>query len=130
MFKDYDCIVDYHLGKDNVVANALSRKMISVLSLQHSRWRFTHDRDLLAQLKAKPDLKRMIINAQNNDVKLEQTVQLVKDRNRTDYSVVDDGGLYYKNKLCLSTDKELKKKLLHEAHNTIFTMHFRGNKMY
>ena len=27
-------------------------------------------------------------------------------------------------------DKELKKKFLFEAHNTIFTMHPRGNKMY
>ena len=33
LFKDYDCIVDYHLGKANVVENALSRKTISILSL-------------------------------------------------------------------------------------------------
>ena len=30
----------------------------------------------------------------------------------------------------MSDDKELKKKLLYEAHNTVFTMHPRGNKMY
>ena len=34
LFKDYDCIIDYHLGKANVVANALSRKMISALSFK------------------------------------------------------------------------------------------------
>ena len=34
LFKDYDCIIDYHLGKANVVANALSRNMISSLSLK------------------------------------------------------------------------------------------------
>ena len=28
LFKDYDCIVDYHPGKANVVENALSRKTI------------------------------------------------------------------------------------------------------
>ena len=28
LFKDYDCIVDYHLGKANVVADSLSRKVI------------------------------------------------------------------------------------------------------
>ena len=27
-------------------------------------------------------------------------------------------------------DKELKKKLLFKAHNTIYTMYLRGNKMY
>ena len=28
LFKDYDCIIDYHLGKTNEVADALSRKTI------------------------------------------------------------------------------------------------------
>jgi hypothetical protein len=26
LIKDYDCVIDYHPGKANVVANALSRK--------------------------------------------------------------------------------------------------------
>ena len=34
LFKDYDCIIDYHPGKANVVADALSRKMISALTLK------------------------------------------------------------------------------------------------
>ena len=46
-FKDYDCIIDYYLGKTNVVANALSRRTISVLSLKHCAWRFTSDGALL-----------------------------------------------------------------------------------
>ena len=35
LFKDYDCIIDYHPRKANVVADALSRRTISVLSLKH-----------------------------------------------------------------------------------------------
>ena len=35
LLKDYDCIVDYHLGKANGVADALSRKVIYVLSRKH-----------------------------------------------------------------------------------------------
>ena len=35
LFKDYDCIIDYHQGKANVVVDALSRKMIFALSLNH-----------------------------------------------------------------------------------------------
>ena len=34
LLKDYDCIIDYHPGKANVVPDALSRKMISALSLK------------------------------------------------------------------------------------------------
>ena len=34
LFKDYDYIIDYHPGKANVVADALSRTMIYALSLK------------------------------------------------------------------------------------------------
>ena len=36
LFRDYDCIIDYHPNKANVVANALSSKTVAALSLQHS----------------------------------------------------------------------------------------------
>ena len=52
LFKDYDCIIDYHLSKANVVIDALSRKTVAALSLQHSDWRLEDDGVLLAQLKA------------------------------------------------------------------------------
>ena len=63
MFKDYNCIIDYHPGKANVVADALSRKTMAALSLQHSDWRITVGGDLLAQLRAQPALNQMIIDA-------------------------------------------------------------------
>ena len=36
LFKDYDGIIDYHLGKANVVADALSPKIVVAMSLQYS----------------------------------------------------------------------------------------------
>ena len=71
LFKDYDCIIDYHLGKSNMVENALSKKTVSALALQFNRWRITPDGVLLAQLKAQPILKQMIVDAQKDDVKLQ-----------------------------------------------------------
>ena len=38
--------------------------------------------------------------------------------------------LYFQNRLCVPADNELKKKLLYEANNMVFTMHPGGNKMY
>ena len=70
LFKDYDCIIDYHPGKANVVADALSRKMIYALTLKNFYWRLVTDGALLAQLNVIPDLKQMIVNAQKNDAKL------------------------------------------------------------
>ena len=36
LLKDYDCTIEYHLGKANVVADALSRKSSGNLSYIHS----------------------------------------------------------------------------------------------
>ena len=57
LFKDYDCIVDYHTGKANVVVDALSRNTVAALSLQHNDWKITANGALLAQLSAQPALK-------------------------------------------------------------------------
>ena len=67
LFKDYDCIIDYHPRKANVVANALSRKAKTALLIQRSEWRIVSDGAVLAQLKMQPVLKQMIIDAQKND---------------------------------------------------------------
>ena len=130
LFKDYDCVIDYHHEKANVVADALSRKMIYALSLKDCDWRFVSDGALLAQLRVIPDLKQMIIDAKKNDDEMQKKVQMVKDGNKTDFSVKESEILYFRNRLCVPDDKDLKKKLLFEAHNTVFTMHPGGNKMY
>ena len=101
LFKDYDCIIDCHPRKANVVADVLSRRAISVLSLKHYAWRFAYDGALLAQLRVIPNLKQMMIDAQKNDVKLQQRVQLVINGDKTDYSIEEDEGFYYKSKLCI-----------------------------
>ena len=72
LLKDYDCIIDYHPGKANVVADALSRKMISALTLKDYDWRFAPDGALLAQLNVIPELRQMIVNTQKNDDKLQE----------------------------------------------------------
>ena len=85
---------------------------------------------MLAQLEAQPVLKKMIIDAQKNDEELQKKLQMVRDGDETKFSVKKAGSLYFQNRLCVPDDKELMKKLLFEAHNTVFTMHHGGNKMY
>ena len=74
LFKEYDCIIYYHPIKVNVVAYALSRKIMVEMSLQHSEWRLAYDKAILAQLTAQPILKQMMISAQKNDVELQKKV--------------------------------------------------------
>ena len=130
LFKDYDCIIDYHPGKENVLADALSWKMIYALYLKDYDWRFDSDGALLAQLRVVPDLKQMIVNTQKNDTKLQEIVQLVSTGDKTDYAIDESGGLLYKSRLCVPNGIDLRKKILYESHNTVFTMHPGGNKMY
>ena len=130
LFKDYYCIIDYHPGKANVVANALSRKMISALTLKEYDWILALDGALLSQLRLLLDLKQMIVDAQKDDVKLQEIVQLVSTGDKTDYAIDESGGLLYKSRLCVPNDMDLRKKILYERHNTVFTLHPGGNKMY
>ena len=55
--------------------------------------------------------------------------QLVSIGDKTDFSIDGSGGLLYKNRLCVPNDMDLKKKILYESHNTIFTMHPGSNKI-
>ena len=130
LFKDYDYIIDYHLRKANVVADALSRKMIYALTLKDYDWRLATNGALLAQLRVIPDLKQMIVNAHKDDAKLQEIVQLVNTGDNTDYAIDESGGLWYKSRLCVLNVMDLRKNILYESHNTIFTMHPRVNKMY
>ena len=79
LLKDYDCIIDHHPGKANIVADALSRKTMIAMSLKYSDWRQAGDGAMLAQLEARPDLKQMIINAQKNDKELQKKLLMVRD---------------------------------------------------
>ena len=90
LFKDYDCIIDYYLGKANVVAYALSRKTVAAMSLQHSEWRLADDGAILAQLKAQLVLKQMIIDAQKNDEEMQKKVQMVRDGDKIEFSVKEE----------------------------------------
>ena len=48
----------------------------------------------------------------------------------TDYAIDESGGLLYDCRLFVPNDMDLIKNILYESHNTIFTMHPGGNKMY
>ena len=104
--------------------------MISALTLKDYDWRLAPDGALLARLNVILDLRQMIVNAQRNDAKLQELAQLVSTGDKTDFAIDGSGGLLYKNRLCVPNDMELKKKILYESHNTVFTMHPGSNKMY
>ena len=56
-----------------------------------------------------PILKQMMISVQKNDVELQKKVPMVRDGDKTDFSVKEDGNFYFLFRLCVPYDKELKK---------------------
>jgi hypothetical protein len=46
------------------------------------------------------------------------------------FSEDDEGVLWYKGRICVPNTKELKDKILREAHMSAYSIHPRGNKMY
>ncbi|KAA3483213.1 RNA-directed DNA polymerase-like protein [Gossypium australe] len=56
LLKDYDCVIDYHSGKVNVIANALSWKSVTELRVMLAQLSIFGDGNLLAELKVKPVL--------------------------------------------------------------------------
>ena len=56
LIKVYDCMIDYHPGKANVVADALSRKSVQMLQALNAHLSLTKDSEIVAELIARSDL--------------------------------------------------------------------------
>ena len=59
-----------------------------------------------------------VLEAQKNDEKISSIVKLIGDGKETEFMVKEDGSLYYKDKVCVPNDCELKKAILEEALGT------------
>ena len=56
LIKDYDCVIDYHPGRVNVVADALSRKSIQTLRALNAHLLLSDNGTVVAELIARPGL--------------------------------------------------------------------------
>ena len=130
LIKDYDCVIDYHAGKANVVADALNRKSVQTLPTLNAHLSLSDNCAIVAELIAKPDLLNRVLKAQNRDKKIAAIVNLNKVGKETKFAVKDDGFLYYRDRVCVPNDDELKKSILKEAHSGSFAMHPASIKMY
>ncbi|GJT20970.1 putative nucleotidyltransferase, ribonuclease H [Tanacetum coccineum] len=71
-----------------------------------------------------------IKEAQRDDGELWAIVQNVEDGKHTEFSVDDDGVVWFEDRLCVPNDQALREKVMTEAHSSPFTIHPGSTKMY
>ena len=72
-------MIDYHLGKANVVADALSRKSIQTLRALNAHLSLSDDGEIVAELIEKSDLLNRVLEAQKIDEKISVIVNQSRD---------------------------------------------------
>ncbi|KAK5785212.1 hypothetical protein PVK06_039771 [Gossypium arboreum] len=130
LLKDYELIIDYHPGKANVVADALSRKLLFTLSVMNTQLKMSDDGLILAELRARPMFLQEIFEAQKNDQDLLAKRKQCEADTGSDFKIGSDGCVMFKNRICVPKNDELIQKILHEAHNGCLAVHPGSTKMY
>ncbi|KAK8582360.1 hypothetical protein V6N13_032114 [Hibiscus sabdariffa] len=129
LLKDYDLVIDYHLGKANVVSDALSQKSNSASLAINAHFRLTKEQKLLSELHVQSDLISWIKELQRMDPELQTIATNFEAKQNSKFSVKPDGLLYFKNKMCAPKDEVLRKEMLDEAHQSSFSIHLGSVKV-
>ena len=144
--EDYDFSLQYHPGKANVVADALSRReQGSLASLRCREWKLHHelqpfnlvvsfneDMAYLANLIAQPLIQNRVIECQALDEDLCELKEKIQAGELVDdHTLGTDGGIRRKGRLIVPGNyEELKREILDEAHMSKLTIHPGSSKMY
>jgi hypothetical protein len=141
LIKDYDLGINYHPGKANVVAGALSRRShVSQLVVDSMPFELCEEFEkpnlrIIANTEAMEmevgsSLLQEFRRGQLEDEKVQEIKRNIKKEKSPGFSEDDEGVLWYKGRICVPDVKELKDKIHREAHESAYSIHPRGNKMY
>ncbi|GKD99071.1 putative reverse transcriptase domain-containing protein [Tanacetum coccineum] len=116
---DYDCEIRYHLGKANVVADALSRK---------ERIKPLRVRSLVMTIH--PNLPLQILKAQTEALDEENIKAENLRRMDTAFEIRLDGTHCIKNQSWLPLFGNLRDLIMHESHKSKYSIYPGSEKMY
>jgi hypothetical protein len=75
-------------------------------------------------------LLQEIQKGQLEDEKVQEIKRNIKEEKSLDFTEDDEGVLWYKGRICVPNVMELMDKILHEAHESAYSIHPQGNKMF
>ena len=84
----------------------------------------------MSNLELVPTLREQIIAAQRNDQGIAQIKRRLEDGEDLCFKQDQDGVIWFKNRLVVPKDLELRKQILVEAHLSRFSIHPGSSKMY
>ena len=139
LIKDYDCTINYHPSKVNVVANALSRKeKLNVLLVNEEIYKEFQKLELeirvckpdeakVYSMTFQPELLEKIKKCQE-EVMDQDINRLVGEELCTQKD--DQGILRFSSRIWIPPVTELKNEILQEAHSSRYSIHPGSTKMY
>ena len=71
-----------------------------------------------------------MLEAQKKDEKIAAIINQIGNGKETEFTVNENGVLYYKDRVCVLDCNDLRKSILEEAHSESFAIHPSSTKMY
>jgi hypothetical protein len=141
LIKDYNLGINYHPRKTNVVVDALSpRSHVSQLVVDSMPFELCEEFNVLnlrivanmevIEMEVGSSLHQEIHKGQLEDEKIQEIKHNIKEEKSPGFMEDAAGVLWYKERICVPNIKELKDKILIQAHESAYSIHPGGNNMY
>jgi hypothetical protein len=129
LIKDYDLGINYHPDKANVEADALSRRShLNMLATRELLPKFCKEFEKLnlgwvsntelITMEVDSTLEQDIQKGQLEDAKIQEIKEQIKEDKASEFSSDEQGTLWYQKRLSVLEVKEIRKLILHEAHDS------------
>jgi hypothetical protein len=84
----------------------------------------------VVEMEVDSTLEQDIRKGQLEDAKIQEIKEQIKEDKALGFSIDDQGTLWYQKRICVPKIKEIRESILHEAHDSAYSIHSRSTKMY